>query len=135
MRPFKLEYKSLREILLNRELAAFGDAYVNFLYSLAMSKRRGQPVGIKVSSRILADALRRAGLRKLLPRRVNRHAQADAVEALVVYAWVEDVISIQEGVSLLVDHEDAVEAFCTLLCTIAQRMKLKGQISATSHGN
>jgi hypothetical protein len=131
MRPFNLEYKSLREILLNHELASLGDSYVNFLYSLAMSKRRGQPVGIKVSSRILAEALKRAGLRTLLPRRTDRHTQADAVEALVVYAWVEDVVNIQEGVSLLMDYEDAVEAFSTLLSTIARKMKLRGRTSVT----
>ena len=124
MFTFRSRYESLREILLDHKLAALGDAYVNFLYSLALSKRKGQPVGIKVDSHILAEALKRAGLRNLLPRRMDRHDRADALEAMIVYAWMQDVVSIQEGVDLLVEHEDPIEAFCALIRTIRKRLKL-----------
>lgn len=124
MLAFRSHYKNLREVLLDHKLAALGDAYVNFIYSLALSKRKGQPVGIKVGSQILAEALKRAGLRKLLPQRMDRHDRADALEAMIVYAWMQDVVGIQEGVDLLVEYEDPIEAFCALTCTIRKRLKL-----------
>ncbi len=124
MFTFIFQHKSLREILTDHKLAALGDAYVNFIYSVALSKRRGQPVGTKVSSNILAEALKKAELRGFLPRRTDRHSQADAAEALIVYAWIQNVMSIEEGVNLLGRHENVIEAFCSLLCTARRRLKL-----------
>jgi hypothetical protein len=122
MFAFISQYRNLREVLMDQKLAALGDAYVNFVYSVALSKRKGEPVGVKVNSRLLAEALRRAGLRNLLPSRIDRHKQADAAEALIVYAWVRGVMSIEEGVTILEQREDMVEAFCSFL--LAARRKL-----------
>jgi len=122
MFTFISEYKGLGEVLTDQKLAALGDAYVNFIYSVALSKRKGEPTGAKVDSRLLAAALRKAGLRSLLPSRIDRHKQADAAEALIVYAWVRGVMTIEEGVSILEQHEDMVEAFCSFL--LAARRKL-----------
>lgn len=124
MFTFISQHKSLCEILTDHKLAALGDAYVNFIYSVALSKRRGQPVGTKVSSNILAEALKKAELRGFLPRRTDRHSQADAAEALIVYAWIQNLMSIEEGVNLLGRHENVIEAFCSLLCTARRRLKL-----------
>ena len=124
MFAFTLQCKSLREILTDHKLATLGDAYVNFIYSVALSNREGHPVGAKVSSYILAEALKKAGLRELLPRRTDRHSQADAAEALIVYAWIQNLMSIEEGVNLLGQHENVIEAFCLLLCTARRRLKL-----------
>jgi hypothetical protein len=124
MFAFISQHKSLREILTDHNLAALGDAYVNFIYSVALSKRKGQPVGTKVKSHILAEALKKAELREFLPRRTDRHNQADAAEALIVYAWIQNLMSIEEGVNLLGRHENAIEAFCSLLCTARRRLKL-----------
>jgi hypothetical protein len=124
MFAFVSEYKNLREVLADQKLAALGDAYVNFVYSLALSKRKGEPVGAKVDSRLLAEALRKAGLRSLLPSRIDRHKQADAAEALIVYAWMRDVMTIEEGVNILDQFEDMVEAFCSLLLTARRKINL-----------
>ena len=122
--PFVSSYKGLHEILTDHKLAALGDAYVNFVYSLALSKKIGEPTGARVNSRILAEALRRAGLRNLLPQRTDRHKQADAAEALIVYAWIQGLMTIEEGVSVLEQHEDATEAFCLLLLTTRKKLNL-----------
>jgi len=122
--PFISSYKDLREILMDHKLAALGDAYVNFVYSLALSKRRGEPTGVRVDSRVLAEALKRAGLRKFLPSRIDRHKQADAAEALIVYAWIQDLMTIGEGVSILEQYEDATEALCSFLLTAKKRLNL-----------
>ena len=124
MFAFISQHKSLREILTDHKLAALGDAYVNFIYSVALSKRRGHPVGTKVSSHILAEALKKSDLRGFLPRRTDRHNQADAAEALIVYAWIQNLMSIEEGINLLGQHENVIEAFCSLLCTARRRLKL-----------
>jgi len=81
-------------------------------------------VGAKVDSRLLAEALKKAGLRNLLPSRIDRHKQADAAEALIVYAWVRDAMTIEEGVSILEKSEDIVEAFCSFLLTARKKISL-----------
>ena len=116
---FKLthEYQNLNEVLMDQKLAKLGDAYVNFLYSLAISKKDGVPTGIKVKGKLLADALKKADLRKFLPSRTDRHKQADAAEALIVYAWALGAMTMEEGLEILEKTEDNVEAFCCLLQT------------------
>jgi hypothetical protein len=37
----KLDYQSLSKIMLNRGLASLGDVYINFVYSMAISKKKG----------------------------------------------------------------------------------------------
>jgi len=125
MFAFTSQYSSLNEILKDHKLAALGDAYVNFIYSLALSKRRGEPTGAKVDSHVLAEALKRSGLRGFLPSRVDRHKQADAAEALIVYAWIQDLMSIEEGVNILEKHEDVVEAFCSLLLEVRRKLNIR----------
>lgn len=124
MFTFILGYRNLREVLMDRKLAALGDAYVNFVYSLALSRIKGKPVGAKVESSLLAEAMRQAGLRSLLPSRMDRHKQADAAEALIVYAWARGVMSIEEVVTILGKSEDMVEAFCSLLLTARRKLDL-----------
>jgi len=124
MFTFVPHFKSLQEVLTNHKLAALGDAYVNFLYSLAISKKTGEPAGAKVDSRLLAEALRKAGLREYLPSRTDRHKQADAAEALIVYAWLKDLVSLEEGVSILERHENSVEGFCNLLVSAKKKLNL-----------
>jgi hypothetical protein len=125
MLRFTLKYGSLHEVLTNHKLAALGDAYVNFIFSLAESKKSGEPVGARVDNTLLAGALKKAGLRELLPSRTNRHEQADAAEALIVYAWIRDVMTIEEGVSILEQVEDPAEAFCALIRKAVEKLNLK----------
>ena len=117
------QHQSLSDVLMDHKLAKLGDAYVNFLYSLAVSKKLGEPTGIKVKGRLLADAFRKADLRKLLPSRVDRHKQADAAEALIVYAWILDLVTMKEGLKILEDPEDSVEAFSNLLLTAKLKLE------------
>lgn len=124
MFTFVLKYKNLREVLMDQKLASLGDSFVNFIYSLVLSKRKEEPIGAKVDSRILSEALKKAGLRKLLPSRIDRHTQADAAEALIVYAWIQNIITMKESVNILEQHEDPVEAFCTLLLTTTKKLNL-----------
>jgi hypothetical protein len=111
------QYESLSEVLMDQKLAKLGDAYVNFLYSLVLSKKEGVPTGIKVKGSLLAEAFKKAGLRSFLPSRIDRHKQADAAEALIVYAWIKGSITMEEGLEILEQNEDSTEAFSVLLLT------------------
>jgi hypothetical protein len=124
MFAFIPKYESLREVLMDQNLAKLGDAYVNFLYSLVLSKKEGKPTGTKVKSRLLADAFKKAGLRRFLPSRINRHKQADAAEALIVYAWILGSVTMEEGVKILEESEDEIEAFSVLLLTAKRKLDL-----------
>jgi hypothetical protein len=103
-------------------LASLGDSYVNFVYSLAISNRRGSPLGTKVKGSVLAEALRKAGLRELLPSRMSRHDLADGAEALMVYAWLSRCVSLDESVAMIGRNSDPVEGLSELLAKIKRQI-------------
>jgi hypothetical protein len=124
MFAFIPQHENLTEVLMDQKLAKLGDAYVNFLYSLVLSKKRREPTGTKVKGRLLADAFRKAGLREFLPSRIDRHKQADAAEALIVYPWLLGTMTMEEALEILEQNEDDVEGFSALLLTAKNRTEL-----------
>lgn len=114
-------YRDITEVLTDHKLASLGDAHVNFVYALALSNRRRVPSGAKVKGSILAEAVKRATLREFLPAKMSSHLLADAAEALIVYAWLNNVVTLNEAVSILM-FNDPVEGFKELLT------KIKGKI-------
>lgn len=121
--PFISKYRKLHDVLTDQDLAGLGDAYVNFVFSLASSKRLSKPTGEKVNSWVLAEALRKADLRESLPSRVDRHKQADAAEALIVYGWIRGAITIKECVTVLEQETAPDEGFSILLQRISRRLE------------
>jgi hypothetical protein len=121
---FTLTRGSLKEILTDHGLASLGDSYVNFVYSLALSNRKREPEGTKVKGSILAEALRKARLREQLPSGMSRHDLADAAEALMVYAWLNDRLTLNECVRALGKTDDPVEGFTCVLVTARERITL-----------
>lgn len=123
----------LEEILRDKKLARLGDLYVNLVWSLALSERYGEPTGVNVKSGVLAEALKRSGLRGRLPKRVDRHTQGDAAEALIVYSWLRGVMSLEESVEFLLGRvEEPIEAFASLLEEICGRLKDGGRTEESS---
>jgi len=120
--PTLKSYNSIEEILLDKDLASLGDSYVNFVYSLAMSKKCGRPTGAKVNNRILATAVDASGLRKFLPRRVDRHNRGNAAEALLVLAWLQDLLEMEDCIKVLTEKEDVAKAFATLLRQVMNKL-------------
>jgi hypothetical protein len=104
-------------------LASLGDAYTNFVYSLALSDRRGEPSAERVKGSLLAEALKKAGLREHLPSRMTRHMLADGTEALLVYAWLHNYITLEESVTILEKNEDPILGFVQLLKTVKNRIR------------
>jgi hypothetical protein len=116
-------HENITEVLTNHKLASLGDAYINLVYSLALSNRKGQPSGAKVKGTVLAEAIKKAGLREYLPSRMTRHMLADAAEALIVYAWLHNCITLEESVATLEKTDDLIDGFSQLLATIKNRAK------------
>lgn len=116
------KHRSLQEVLLDKDLAGLGDVYVNFVHSLALSQKLQRPTGAKVNNRILAEAVKKAGLRKMLPRRIDRHAQGNAAEALIVYAWLQEIMSFEDCLKILEGSDDPTDAFTQLLQEIRKRL-------------
>jgi len=114
--------RNLNEVLIDHALASLGDSYVNFVYSLAISIKRGSPLGTKVKGSVLAEALRKAGLREFLPSGMSRHDLADGAEALIVYAWLNSWVSLDESVSIIGRQSDPVDGLSELLAKIKRQI-------------
>jgi hypothetical protein len=84
--------------------------------------RRRKPLGVRVKGSVLAEALRRAGLRDCLGSGMTRHALADAAEALLVYAWLNGHVTLDECVAVMGKAVDAVEGLSALLATAKKRV-------------
>lgn len=114
----------LRLVLADSRLAKLGDAYVNFVFSLGRSRALREPQGIKVSDRILAEALRRSGLRQKLPRRTTRQDCANAVEALLVFGYLNKLVTLEEAVDRIAASPDSpVDAFVSLIRSVAEKIE------------
>lgn len=110
--------------MIDKALAALGDAYVNFLYSLALSRKEGKPIGKKVCGAALAEAVRKAGLRRVLPSRVDKHILSDAAEAFLVYAWLNHTVTFEESVEILENADDTEGGLAELLLLAKERTKI-----------
>ena len=110
MRNSTLIEAELRRILLDKGLAQFGDSLLNFAYSLALTENTGKPQGHKIQDKILAEASVTSGLRKHLPRRVDRGDVANGYEALIAYAWIKKQVSLDEIVATLKNTDSMVQS-------------------------
>jgi len=120
--PTLKSYNSLKELLLDKDLAGLGDAYVNFVYSLAMSQKHGHPMGAKVNNQVLAQAVEKSGLRKFLPHRVDRHTRGNAAEALLVFAWLQDMQEFEDCIKALSKADDLANEFAVLLHDVLEKL-------------
>jgi Ribonuclease III len=118
--------ETLRQVLLNKQLASLGDAFVNFVYSLALTQANGKPQSVKVSDRILANAFKLSGLRKYLGTRISKKDLANASESLLVDAYQKKLITIEESVRILSEDPDGLQA------GLSQLMKLAAERIARS---
>jgi Ribonuclease III len=121
---FMKTYRNLTEVLTDHKLASLGDAYVNFAYSLALSNKKSQPSGAKLKGTALAEALKRAGLRSYMPSRMTSHMLADAAEALIVYAWLNNHIALEETVTTIENKDNLIDSLTQLLDKLKSRIKL-----------
>lgn len=114
----------VEELLRDKGLAGFGDSLINFLYSLAATRKYGKPMGFKVKNKALAEAVKRSKFRLLLPRRIDRKDMGNYAEALIAYAWLRGLITTDSCVKVLTENVDSpVDAFTDLLKTVMEVLK------------
>jgi dsRNA-specific ribonuclease len=111
--------ETLLRVISDKQLASLGDAFVNFVYSLALTNSSARPQGVKVSDRILADAFRRSDLRKYLGTRISRKELANASESLLVAAYQRKLITIEESVKTISEDPNGLEAGLSELLKLA----------------
>jgi len=111
--------ETIREVMRDKQLASLGDAFVNFVYSLALTQTGGKPQAVKVSDRILAEAFRLSDLRKHLGTRVSRKDLANASESLLVEAYQRKLITIEESVKILSENPAGLKAGLSELMKLA----------------
>ena len=95
----------------DKGLAKIGDGIVNLTYSVAKSiiltrnskNNKTIRTGMKVSKTILANALKKADMKKFSKSRADAHDLADTVEALIAYIWLIEKMTIEDIISILVD--------------------------------
>ncbi|MHA1594820.1 MAG: ribonuclease III family protein [Candidatus Baldrarchaeia archaeon] len=127
-------YESIRQVFRDKELASFGDACINFLYSLALSYVKKTPMGGRVPNKVLSEALNRSELRSCVPKRLDSHERGDVVEALIAYALINGIMTFDEVFNILVEglsglalKSDRKEAWDILITTFE---KLLEELSA-----
>jgi len=113
----------MRQIMRDKQLASLGDAFVNFVYSLALTRLKGYPQGTKVSDRILAQALRQSGLRDPLGTRVAKKDLANASEAVLANAYLNNLLTTDESVQLICHSENPDAGLSDLLKLAAERIR------------
>jgi Ribonuclease III len=110
---------TLRQVMRNKQLASLGDAFVNFVYSLALTQANGKPQSVKVSDRILANAFKLSDLRKYLGTRISKKDLANASESLLVDAYQKKLITIEESVKILSEDPNGLQAGLSELMKLA----------------
>jgi hypothetical protein len=116
----------------DKQLASLGDAYVNLVYSLALTSIKGYPQGTKVSDQVLAEALKMAGLREHLGTRVAKKDMANASEAILAEAYRRNLLTIDESVRLIIKQGEIPAAgLSDLLKSAAQKLQSSGRADST----
>jgi hypothetical protein len=68
--------------------------------------------------------VRKAGLRQSLPTRIDKHIISDAAEALLVYAWLNNFITLEESVEVLEKTDDLEDGLTRLLLIAKEKVRL-----------
>ena len=109
----------IQRTMRDQRLASLGDAFINFVYSLALTQINGHPTGVKVSDRILSEAFKLAGLRQYLGTRLSKKDLANASESLLIEAYRKQILTIEESVRILSQNPDGPQAGLTDLLKLA----------------
>ncbi len=111
--------ETIQRAVRDRQLASLGDAFVNFVYSLALTQINGHPKGVKVSDKILSEAFKLAGLRQYLGTRLSKKDLANASESLLMEAYRRQLLTIEESVRVLTQNPDGPQAGLSELLKLA----------------
>ena len=126
---------SQKSIGTDKGLAKIGDGIVNLAYSVSKSiyltrnnsNKKVLRTGLKVSKKILSNALKNANMKSFAKNRADAHDLANTVEAIVAYVWLSNKMSLKEIIDFLTENfsgtlqgrideiNNAIKAFTNLL--------------------
>jgi hypothetical protein len=73
---------------------------------------------------MLAEALRKSGLRQKLPHRTTRQDCANAVEALLVYGYLNKLVSLEDAVEQIATAPNSpVDGLVQLIKMVAKKLE------------
>ena len=87
---------SFLKFITDRRNASLGDSLINFIYSCSKSLALNECTGIKISDEILLQGFNSSNLQNWLKLPGKKKDQANAVEALIFYIWLNFDYSIEE---------------------------------------
>ena len=101
--------RSQKEIGTDKGLAKIGDGIVNLAYSVAKSivltknssNHKIIRTGLKVSKKILANALKNAEMKNFAKNRADAHDLADTVEAIIAFVWFNKNMTLTDIIDFL----------------------------------
>lgn len=131
-----LQSRSLRAVLESKDLAQLGDFLTNFIYTTVRIGSKGTHGSKHVWDSSLRDAMEQAGLREKLGKRTKPGRVADAAEAIIAFAYFQDVMSLEDMIIFLsrrlnaedfelrkVEKDACATAFGELLARLVVRIR------------
>ncbi|MBO3758099.1 MAG: ribonuclease III family protein [Thermoproteota archaeon] len=100
---------SAERVLYNRDLAKIGDAILNYVNTLVVSAGY-VPKSNKVTNKMLREVVNRSGLRKNIRKRQTARALGNIAEAIVAYLVLNEVLTEEQMVELIVEKGSFEEA-------------------------
>ena len=61
-----------------------------------------------------------------MPSRIDKHVLSDAAEALLVYGWLQNLLSLDDSVNILVTNESLENGLIELLLKAKEQIRLSG---------
>ncbi|MCF2139566.1 MAG: hypothetical protein K9W44_05890 [Candidatus Lokiarchaeota archaeon] len=130
--------KGFKDIGINKQLAKFGDAITNTIYSMAKSAVIHQFTQRKVNRTVLSHALKNAQMKPFAKTRSDAHAMADSAEAFIGYVFCAEGWNLEKMATQLYNSlknynlyeqveetQAAIEGFTKLLENIKEYLEYK----------
>jgi hypothetical protein len=128
----------LQRLLLDKNLAKFGDSIVNFIYNAAVYEATKKLQGIKVWDKCLAEACRSSPLRNLVGSKKSAGELGDVVEAFIGFLYIKKNKAILNHLVEILkrfiiqkwaasnesEQKICAEAFTHLLCVLCEEMEI-----------
>lgn len=101
-------------IFYNRDLAKIGDAILNYINTLMVSAGYISESS-KITNKMLREVVNKSGLRKNIKKRQTARALGNVVEAIVAYLVLNEILTEEQIVELIIEKGSFEEALIYIL--------------------
>ncbi|RLE97104.1 MAG: hypothetical protein DRJ63_09595 [Thermoprotei archaeon] len=114
------------KLVLNKAYAQLGDSILNFVVSAGLTFALKKPCGIKVADKILRRIITKEEILSIVEKTVfTEMEKEDILEALIAYAWLKGIVSIDELIEEAAKGADVEESTKRVLSKIVHKLKVK----------